>query len=177
MEKNTKSIAIKIIFFIVVIIILCIGGIFFYRQKDYVNVNDDEKMLTKADEYILHWNHEASIIEHSKVIKKPEMGIAAILVKYKMEQEDYVSCVYFVCKRKNVYYLEGAQETACGEIVADSQYVNGEQIMFIRGMDIPQTVTSFRIDEIGYEAEVTGTMYLDIIATDASRYEVKLVEE
>lgn len=175
---GTKKKIIVALASIIILVLLCVICIFAYRYWNSVNIYDEIEILKEADEYIMSFYEDASIIEHSEIVTRSEYGVAAVLVGYEIDDEYRVDCVYFVRDRyfSNIYHIEGAQGTVDGEIVADSQYIKSQMIIFVRGMHIPKEITSFKIPALGYEAEIQNHIYLDIIIPASTQYEIEISE-
>lgn len=166
--NKQKRIIVGCVIGAIVLLVLGIAGVLMYHYSNSVHKEDNEALIDVAKQYVLQEETDAEIIRYSELVKKEDMGVIAILVEYKEDGQSHACCVYFSEHRwlKNRYCVEGANGTLIGEIIADSQYVGENVVIFIRGVGIEENVGTFRIDEIDYTGVVTDEMYLDILLQD-----------
>ena len=172
-KKTTRIIAIgAVLIFAVVSVVLG-----YNISKNYVEIDNDEKIVEMAKDYILNINEKAEVTEVSEVVRQEELGLVSVLIKYEQGKEKNAYCVY-LSKTKyfdNMYEIQGALGTETGEIVADSQKINGKYVAFIRGIDIPDNISNYSVEKLDYAGAVENGWCLEIVETDCfGHYDVTI---
>lgn len=177
MKKHKKKII--IIGVSIMLLLVCIVP-FVVLHLSYVDVNDDERIIEFVEKYVgdmhihignddeVEKSEDIEIVSTSDIVKDEELGVLAVLVKYKCAEGEKIKCVYLARNKwfDNLYEVQGAIGATEGEIVASSQDVNDINVAFIRGMDIPENITEYYVEELDYAGKVKNGWCLEMMQTE-----------
>jgi len=169
MNKKGKYYLIGIVA-VILLSVAVVSLITWNRKKDYVNHDDDEKLIQMSKDYVNHWEGTVSYTEDALVVKKADIGIIAVLLEFEKGGENNTYCVYFsvVEAGKDDYVLKGAQVAKAGSVVAEGQYVGEGVAVFIYGSGLSEETKNVYVEELAYEGKIEDNRFLDVIMSDSS---------
>ncbi|MBP3337997.1 MAG: hypothetical protein J6L69_01170 [Lachnospiraceae bacterium] len=174
MKKKSKIIIIIGTVLLLAIVFVVLG---LHFSKNYVKIDDNKKIIQMAKEYILDINENVEIVETSDVVKNEKLGLIAVIVKFEKEDEECAECVYLSRSKHfdNMYEIQGALSVESGKVIADSQKINGKYVAFVRGVDIPNDISNYSVEELDCTGTVENGWCIEMIETDSlDHYDVTI---
>ena len=168
MTKKSKLWRYAIAGIVVVAIILAgVAGAYLHNHP-MINSNQKEKVIEAADAYLIQTSNPDEILEHSAIVKKDNLGLMAVMVKYETEGKTYAECIYFEKQAFSFYEVSGAVGVKSGTITASCQEVREKKILFVRGMGLKEE-KEFTVKEVGYKGKIKGKNFLDLADTSKDK--------